>query len=100
MFITLKTKSGKILKEEVDGNFSLVEAQRLYNNDMVEVLKVSNGGTRTNEEARLIIENEGVGYAVQHYISGDEFKDPKTAKLWNAADNALNKLLKHLKING
>lgn len=52
----------------------------------------------SNKEARDIIESEGVGYAVQHYISGDSFKDKKTAELWNKAEAALNELEEHLGI--
>ena len=54
-------------------------------------------GQYTNGDAVDIIENEGVGYAVQHYISGDYFKDPVTAALWNAADKSLKALVEHLK---
>lgn len=51
---------------------------------------------RTNGDAVDIIENEGLGYAVQHYISGSAFADAKTARLWNAADSALTELAEHL----
>jgi hypothetical protein len=51
---------------------------------------------RTNGDAVDIIENEGLGYAVQHYISGDSFADAKTARLWNEADRALAALVTHL----
>ncbi len=54
------------------------------------------GDKYTNGDAVDIIENEGVGYAVQHYISGDSFKDPKTAELWNAANKALTDLCEYL----
>lgn len=53
-------------------------------------------GEYTNGDAADIIENEGVGYAVQHYIDGEWFKDPVTALLWTAADNALTALLAHI----
>lgn len=51
---------------------------------------------RTNGDAVDIIENEGLDYAVRHYISGSAFKDPDTARLWTAADGALNALVNHL----
>ena len=50
----------------------------------------------TNGDAVDIIENEGLGYAVQHYCTGDYFKDPQTAKLWDEASNALNALSLYL----
>lgn len=50
----------------------------------------------SNNEAINIIQSEGMGYAVQHFISGEAFKDPQTAALWNAAADALTKLETHL----
>ena len=50
----------------------------------------------TNGEAIDIIENEGLGYAVQYYISGDKFKDPMTTAYWNAASTALTVLSEYL----
>lgn len=50
----------------------------------------------TNGVAVDIIENEGVGYAVQHYIDGDAFKDPETVRLWKAADKGLKDLCEYL----
>jgi hypothetical protein len=50
----------------------------------------------TNGDAMNILDNEGVGYAVQHYCSGCDFKDPETAKLWTAADHALTTLVEYL----
>jgi len=51
---------------------------------------------KTNGDAVDIIECEGVGYAVLHYTSGSTFRDPKTASLWDAADEALKALCLHL----
>lgn len=51
---------------------------------------------KTNGDAVAIIGNEGIGYAVRHYINGDSFKDPVTAALWNAADKSLTALVLHL----
>lgn len=50
----------------------------------------------TNGDAADIIEDEGLDYAVRHYISGDEFNDPTTEKLWTEADKALTALVQHL----
>lgn len=44
---------------------------------------------KTNGYAADVIENEGVGYAIMHYIDGDAFKDPETRRLWAAAEQAL-----------
>ena len=51
---------------------------------------------KSNGDAVAIINNEGIGYAVRHYISGSAFKDPETAKRWKAADDALCALVEHL----
>jgi hypothetical protein len=50
----------------------------------------------TNGDAADIIEDEGLGYAVQHYCSADSFKDPVTAELWDAADKALTALVAYI----
>lgn len=50
----------------------------------------------SNGDAVDIIENEGLGYAVQNYTSGDSFKDPETKRLWNEADAALTTLVAYL----
>lgn len=52
--------------------------------------------TQTNGDAADIIENEGMGYAVQHYCDGDYFKDPETARLWAEAADALNALQQYV----
>lgn len=51
---------------------------------------------RTNGDAVDIIENEGLEYAVRHYISGTEFKDSMTRKLWIDAELALDRLVNYL----
>lgn len=50
----------------------------------------------TNGDAMDILANEGVGYAVTGYCSGDHFKDPETTRLWNAAEEGLNNLTQYL----
>ena len=50
----------------------------------------------SNKYALGIIEQEGIGYAVQDYCSGDGFKDPKTKELWKNAGKALNDLQNYL----
>lgn len=53
-------------------------------------------GEYTNCDAVSIIENEGLDYAVRHYISGDYFADPETQKRWNAAEEAITALTEYL----
>ncbi len=73
-----------------------IECEKEYNLTPT-VIKPKGEGTKTNSDAALYILNEGIGYAVQKYISGDEFKDPLTRKLWNNACNALNLLEDYLR---
>lgn len=40
------------------------------------------------------VQQEGLGYAVQHYMSGKDIADPELAKLWDEAAEALDKLEK------
>jgi hypothetical protein len=54
-------------------------------------------GKLSNAKAGQIIANEGIGYAVQSYISASEFSDPLTVKLWGDACNALDLLEEHLR---
>jgi hypothetical protein len=50
----------------------------------------------TRAEAASIVENEGLAYAVQHYIRADKFKDPELRRLWQAANDALDELEAYL----
>jgi hypothetical protein len=49
-------------------------------------------GTLSNKRALQIINQEGIGYAVQGYCSAEEFKDPQTVLLWQKAHDVLNEL--------
>jgi hypothetical protein len=47
-------------------------------------------------EVRAIVEEEGIGYAVMHYMPASYCKNPETAKLWKEASDALSALKRHL----
>jgi hypothetical protein len=47
-------------------------------------------------EVRERVDQEGLDYAVRHYMSGDSCQNPETAKLWDEAAAALNNLAAHL----
>jgi hypothetical protein len=53
-------------------------------------------GKYTNDQAVDIIETEGLGYAVTDYCRGSSFADPETAKLWDAARDALRSLVRYV----
>jgi len=36
----------------------------------------------TLQDVARIVENEGIGYAVQHYMSGDTIENDHLRKLW------------------
>jgi hypothetical protein len=95
MIIALKTSSGKVFKEEILANdLTLEDAKERFDSPLCTVVGVEQKkeGKLSNFEACRIIANEGADYAVRHYISADEFIDPKTRQLWRAAENALDAL--------
>lgn len=53
-----------------------------------------------NREVAERIEQEGLDYAVRHYMGSKDFEDRKTAELWDAAEAAMNALVQHLVDNG
>lgn len=49
----------------------------------------------SNFDARRIIDNEGVGYAVAHYCNFYNFQDEKMRELWKTAGDAISELKKY-----
>lgn len=47
-------------------------------------------------EIKQIVESEGLGYAVQDYLSSESILDPKLKQLWDAAQHALNAIEQYL----
>jgi len=43
-----------------------------------------------NKEVAEYVENEGLGYAVQHGVRSDSFEDEELKKLWTDAERLLN----------
>lgn len=46
----------------------------------------------TKEELAQIVDSEGLGYAVQHYLSADKIEDEELSRLWKEAGELLNKI--------
>lgn len=46
----------------------------------------------TNRRVAEIVNQEGIGYAVLHYMSSKDIKDKELKKLWNKAHKALKNL--------
>jgi len=44
----------------------------------------------TNEEVADVVENEGIGYAIQDYMDHKRIADKKLAKLWKEAGEKLD----------
>ena len=42
------------------------------------------------DDIRGVVESEGLGYAVQHYLSADSIEDEKLKELWKKAADYLN----------
>ena len=102
MIITLKSKSGKIVKENIKENISLEEAQEKFDGALFAVIRVEDEtfGNWSNERACQIIANEGIGYAVQSYCNSEEFRDPVTRELWDKAEFALDALEEYIDMSG
>jgi hypothetical protein len=52
--------------------------------------------TLSDHEVRARVDQEGLEYAVRHYMDGSSIQNPVTAKLWDEAATALNALAKQL----
>jgi hypothetical protein len=50
------------------------------------------GKKYSTKQVMEIIECEGLGYAVQYYMSGENIDDPELARLWDDAQEALRKI--------
>jgi len=46
----------------------------------------------TIREVGRVCAREGMGYAIQHYMSSRRIEDEQLAKLWQEADEALTKV--------
>jgi hypothetical protein len=44
------------------------------------------------QQVALIVEYEGLGYAIQDYMSGDSIEDPELAKMWDECQKLMNKI--------
>ena len=44
------------------------------------------------EEVANICINEGLGYAIQHYLDSEEIENEELARLWKGASGALNRI--------
>jgi|CXWL01.1.fsa_nt_gi hypothetical protein len=46
----------------------------------------------TIEEIGHVVENEGLGYAIQSYLSADDIQDTRLAELWQQAKDILDEI--------
>lgn len=46
----------------------------------------------TNEDILGIVENEGLDYAIQHYLSPSDIEDPTLKEIWTKAKIYLDKV--------
>ena len=46
----------------------------------------------SNEEINELIDEEGLGYAIQSSLSWKNIEDPKLAKAWREASDAMSKV--------
>jgi hypothetical protein len=57
------------------------------------------GKRKTLDEMRDIVESEGIGYAIQHYISHEDVA-PEIADAWQRAASAMDDIEQALRLNG
>lgn len=50
----------------------------------------------SDDDVAAVVEAEGLGYAVQHYMSADRIANPKLRGLWKRAADALDAIDKIL----
>lgn len=53
----------------------------------------------TINDVERVVEREGFSYAVQHYLSDRDIKDPKLAALWKKARLALDRVESYVEVN-
>lgn len=71
--------------------------EAINNLHIIEYIELTEEQIESNKEALDRLEQEGTGYAVQHYTDGKEYLDPNTRILWKKAGDALNELERYLK---
>jgi len=83
-----------ITTKVVSEDMSLEETRKKYESEMIKVdsIELTFSGTEDFNFAKRTLDNEGTGYAVQHFCSAYDFKDPQIIALWENACNILNKL--------
>ena len=52
---------------------------------------------KTSEQVAQIVESEGLGYAIQSYLSPNEIKDKELADLWREAAEIMNEIEAYLR---
>jgi hypothetical protein len=50
----------------------------------------------TIEQVADIANEEGVDYAIQHYMSGDSIEDPQLAEMWDDCRRLINKIERYI----
>lgn len=54
---------------------------------------------KTLDDVLCIIENEGLGYAVQYYMAGEDIEDPVLAEMWSRCAEMLNAIMNYLEVS-
>lgn len=48
------------------------------------------------EELAQVVESEGLGYAIQHYLDAERIEDPEMAALWKQCAELMDQIDKKL----
>lgn len=51
---------------------------------------------KDNFYVATVVEDEGLGYAIQHYMNGDSFEDRELAEMWDKCQELLEAIDKKL----
>ena len=50
----------------------------------------------TKEQIANIIQNEGIGYTIQDYVSGEHIEDKVLAEMWKDAKDLLDRISEYI----
>lgn len=51
------------------------------------------------KDVAYIVDSEGLGYAIMHYLSADRIEDPKLRRMWEEAGVLLTKIEAYLDVD-
>jgi len=93
--VIFKNKKGiDVVAELIDGNISLESAKAKFDSELFTVSKVQKfvPGDRTKKDMGNLVDNQGLGYAIDGHSSYDVIKNKTLAMAWLNAKLSLNQV--------